>query len=369
MADTPATPTADQLAALLAQWNDWLAGRTDAMLSLEDRVRTAGSDQDRADLAAAFVARKVVGDRLQAIADLARRDRAEAAALANEPLADNLGSPVGKNLADAAALVDAIVQRVESQVSGVENRSVSEVALATRADGDLSVAERLADQLGSHINRAAQLRSDLVARRDLAGVAARAATLRGELEQIDAERRRLFDEWATLADRLTALGDTEASVRALAVRCRDKIVQSPTLAIPSVAAVGEFESVDDLKTMPWSAARAVMAPVVAKVRRLEAALAEARRRFQQALDDRDDLRGLLQSFRGKADAHGLGENSELEPVYRQAEALLWAAPCDVVAARPLVDRYVAAVNAKITTVSPAAVDGARDRSVERGVDR
>ena len=35
------TPTAEQMAALLAQWTDWLGGRTDAMLSLEDRVRTA----------------------------------------------------------------------------------------------------------------------------------------------------------------------------------------------------------------------------------------------------------------------------------------------------------------------------------------
>jgi hypothetical protein len=343
------TPTAGEMAALLTQWNDWLAGRTDAMLSLEERVRTAGSKKDQDDLAAAFVARKAVGDRLQAISDLVDRDRARAAALANQPLIDNLGGPVGQNLEDAAALVDAIVRRVESNVSGVETRSATEVGLATRADADLSVAERLADELGSHVNRAAQLRSELVARRDLAGVATRAADLRGELEQIDAERRQLLDSWLTIDDRLVTLGETEASIRALAVRCRDKIVQAPSLAIPSVAAVGPFEPIDELKSMPWAAARAVMAPVVDKVKRLEAALAEARRRYQQPLDDRDDLRGLLQSFRDKADAHGLGENSELEPVYRQAEALLWAAPCDLAAARPLVDRYVAAVNTKIVS--------------------
>lgn len=352
-----ATPTADQLSALLAEWNEWLAGRTDAMLSLEDRVRTAGSDKDRADLAAAFVGRKVVAERLQAITDLAGTDRTKASALANQPLTDNLGSPVGDNLADAAALVDAIVQRVESHVSGSETRSAGEVAFATQADADLSVAERLSDRLGSHVNRAAQLRTELGARRDLAGVANRAATLRGELEQIDAERRRLFDDWRSLDERLTALGETEASVRELAVRCRDRIVQAPSLAIPSVAAVGDFQPIGDLETMPWSAARAVMAPVVAKVQRLEAALAEARRRFQKPLDDRDDLRGLLQSFRGKANAHGMAEHGELEPLYRQAEALLWAAPCDIAAARPLVDRYIAEVNAKIaSSVTPGGVD-------------
>ena len=344
------------MAALLAQWDDWLAARTDAMLSLEDRVRGSGSDADQADLAAAFVARKVLGDRLQEIADLAEHDRAEAAVLANQPLADNLGSPVGKNLADAAALIDAIVRRVESNVSGVETRSAAEVAMATRADGDLTVAERLAGELGSHINRAAQLRGDLVARRDLAGVATRAEALRRELEMIDAERRQLFDNWRTLDDQIASLGTAEASLHLLADRCRSKVMQAPTLAIPSVAAVGVFASVDELKAMPWTAARGVMAPVVAKLQRLDAALTECRRRFQQPLDDRDNLRGLLQSFRDKAGAHGLAENPELEPLYREAESLLWSAPCDVAAARPLVDRYVAAVNAKVASaVSPGGL--------------
>lgn len=342
-------PTAHEMAALLTQWNDWLAARTDAMLSLEDRVRGSGSEADRTDLAAAFVARKVVADRLQAITDLAQHDRAKAATLANQPLADNLGSPVGQNLVDAAALVDAIVGRVESNVSGVETRSAAEVEMATRADVDLTVAERLARDLGSHINRAAQLRGDLAARRDLPGVATRAGVLRGELEQIDSERRKLFESWTNLDDRLADLSSAEASVHQLADRCRSKVVQAPLLAIPSVAAVGTFASIDELKAMPWAAARGVMAPVVAKLQRLEAALTECQRRFQQPLDDRDDMRGLLQSFRGKADAHGLAEHFELEPLYRQAESLLWMAPCDVAAARPLVDRYVAAVNAKIAS--------------------
>ncbi|MEO8267635.1 MAG: hypothetical protein ABI706_19200 [Ilumatobacteraceae bacterium] len=351
-----ATPTPEQMAALLTQWNDWLAGSTDAMLSLEDRVRTAGTDTDRADLAAAFVARKVVGDRLDEIEALAKHDRDKAAALANQSLVDNLGSPVGRNLADAAALVDAIVQRVESHVSTVENRSTTEVAAATQAAADLSVAERLATQLGSHINRAAQLRGDLVARRDLARVANRAAELRSELEQADAERRQLFAAWATLDARLAALGQTEVAVRALAQRCRDKIVQAPTLAVPSVAAVGPFATLDEVQSMPWSAARVVMAPAVTKVQHLEAALAEAAHRFQHALDDRDALRGLLQSFRDKAAGHGLAEHPDLDPLYRQAESLLWAAPCDLAAARPLVDRYVSAVNTKIvSSVSPGGV--------------
>jgi hypothetical protein len=159
----------------------------------------------------------------------------------------------------------------------------------------------------------------------------------------------LFSTWAGLPDRLHSLGDVEVSVRQLAERCRDKIANAPKLAIPSVAAVGELAADDDLRAMPWPAARAAMSPVVVKVQRLEAALSEARRRFQQPLDERDDLRGLLQSFRDKADAHGLGEDAELEPMYRRAQSVLWGAPCDLGAARPLVDGYVSAVNVKISS--------------------
>jgi hypothetical protein len=286
---------------------------------------------------------------LDEISKLVAHDRAGAAALANEPLLDTLGASVGANLADAGKLIDAIVDRVEAHVTAVERQSATDVESATRADADLTVAERLAQELGSHANRAAQLRSDLSARRDLPGVAARAATLRGELEAMDTERRQSFSTWAGLPDRLHSLGDVEVSVRQLAERCRDKIANAPKLAIPSVAAVGELAADDDLRAMPWPAARAAMSPVVVKVQRLEAALSEARRRFQQPLDERDDLRGLLQSFRDKADAHGLGEDAELEPMYRRAQSVLWGAPCDLDAARPLVDGYVSAVNVKISS--------------------
>jgi len=107
----------------------------------------------------------------------------------------------------------------------------------------------------------------------------------------------------------------------------------------------------DLDEMPWRNARAAAAPLVAKVDRLSAALAEARQRFEEPLSRRDDLRGLLQSFRQKAAAKGLGEHPEVETRYRRAESLLWAAPCDLEAAGPLVDEFVATVNTMTAGVS------------------
>ena len=263
------------------------------------------------------MARKVVGDRLQAITDLADEDRAKAAALATEPLVDNLGSPVGQNLADAAALVDAIVQRVESHVSGVENRSATEVAMATRADGDLTVAERLADQLGSHINRAAQLRGDLAARRDLPAVAKRACRT--------AQRTRTEQTPSDVNCSRRGRRSTNASSRSPKQRPRcvswrndaaTKIMQAPTLAVPSVAAVGPFvpgrrvegDAVDGCARRDGAGR--------CQGRAIRSSAVRGRRRFQQPIDARDDLRGLLQAFRGKAAVQELGE----EPISSRCTA-------------------------------------------------
>ena len=68
-------PTATEITQLLAEWNEWLAARTDSLLSLEERVRSAGTAADQADLAAAFVCRKAITDRLDDVEGLARRDR------------------------------------------------------------------------------------------------------------------------------------------------------------------------------------------------------------------------------------------------------------------------------------------------------
>jgi hypothetical protein len=342
------TPTADEMHALLSQWGDWMAARTDAMMSLEQRVRTAGSAEDDTDLAAAFVARKALADRLQAISDTAEHDRKQAAQLAIQPVVDDLGGPVGNNLANAAALVDAIVTRVEQRVSSTESRLAAEVGVAAKVDSDLAIAERLANQLGSHVNRVAQLRDRSVDHRSAAALADEAARLRSELEAADAERRQTFAQWTAVPERLAELSNEETAVRQLAERCRVKIANAPSLGVPAVAAVGDLPSIADLEAMPWAAARATMTPILVKVERLHAAFAEAGRRFRQPLDDRDDQRGLLQAFRDKAAEHGFGESADVEPLYRQAESVLWAAPCDLASARPLVERYVAAVNALIS---------------------
>lgn len=356
------TPSAADLTRLLADWNEWLSARTDALLSLEERVRSAGSRDDEADLAAAFVARKAIADRIEQIGATASTDRATASGLAAQPIHDDLGGVVGNSLSDAATLLDAVVQRVEHSVAGREQQQRAEAGVAHQADADLAVASRLAAELGMQVNHVAQLRAALAARSDLAEVAREAKAVRTSLEAADAERSSLLQRWGSVADRLEALAHDEVTVRELAARCREKVLHPPPLAVPSVEAFRtELAGDGDLATalsptglvgLPWSAVRGRITPVLTKVDRIAAALAEAERRFQHPLRRRDELRGLLQAFADKASAAGLMESTDIDSLYQRAKAVLWAAPCDVDAGATLVDQYVTAVNTEILKGTP-----------------
>jgi type IV secretory pathway TrbF-like protein len=159
----------------------------------------------------------------------------------------------------------------------------------------------------------------------------------------------LLQQWSGISARLEALTATEARVRELAARCRDKVMQAPPLAVPSVAAVGG--TLPDIAGLTWVSMRGRITPVLSQVDRVGAALAEAERRFQAVLDRRDDLRGLVQAFADKASAAGVMELPELDSLYQEAKAVLWAAPCDLDRGAALVDRYVALVNTKVKEVA------------------
>ena len=324
MNPTTSSPTSSSVAAVLAQWTAWLSRITDTLLSLEDRCLTAGTPKDSADIAAAFVARKAVAERLAAIEALPSGARQRADELVQAPVVDEIGGPVGADLSDAAALVDGIVNAVAGRIAGREGAQLAEATGATAATADLEVAGRLASSLGAHANRVEALRQQLARRDHLADLAVATAAVRTELEGLDAQRTAMFERWSMLPERINELAGREAAVVALADRCRAKVRRAPNLAVPSVRALGDTLSVDELRSLPWAAARARMLPELQRVDRLGRAFDEAERRFTAAL--------------------GLGEDASLEPMYRAAETVLWSAPADVEAARALVERYVAAVN-------------------------
>jgi hypothetical protein len=66
---------------------------------------------------------------------------------------------------------------------------------------------------------------------------------------------------------------------------------------------------------------------------------EAEHEAAALLDQRDELRGLLDAYRARAARLGAIEDPELEARYARARELLWTAPCDLSAAADAVTGY------------------------------
>lgn len=352
--------------SVLAQWDEWSSRCTDRLFDLDARVTATGTDDDRLDLAAVFVARKAVVERIGAMRaldpKLGAKFDALAAALATSPLVDDQGSPVANDLAGAAQLIDAVLGRIEQHITVTEQSDADLASVVAALDVDLADAQCLSEQLGIATNRLAELTTRRVgALRTVAAltpVAADAATLAAELRAADAQRVALLARLAGLPAELAALRAREVEVRATVTLVREKVRPVPNLAPPSVQALGEPDTEASLAGLPWSAARARVEPYVSKVERLGAALDEVERRYRAALERRDDLRGLLQAYRDKAGARGLAEDAVLEPKYRAAETLLWTAPCDLEAAERLVADYTASLSHALRPQTSAGLPAA-----------
>lgn len=331
---------------MLAQWDGWLGEATDRLMDLDART-VSSNDRVRLDVAAAFVCRKAIAARVDAM----RAAGTDASAVAAEPMIDDQGSPIGADLEGAATLLTAVLNRVEATIGADESIERQVAADTVGASTDLAEAEHLATELGQYLQRVAAVRAQLDAagrRPDALHQAAEAASgVRAELQAMAAEREQMFVRWAVVPVTIEQYRTREAAVHAVVDRCRAKVRPLPTLAVPSVDALGIPASIDAVRAMPWPAARSIMQPFLDRVDRLDDAYDEVERRYASVLARRDDLRGLLQAFRDKAGGSGLAEHPDLEPLFRQAEAELWSAPCDVDRAGTLVTAYTSAVNTMI----------------------
>ena len=354
----------------------WLTGMTDRVFGLDAQWQTIGPDaspDEQADVAAAFLAHQAIGAR---IAEMGTPDGQKIAVeLCHRTVLADDGSPVAANLSDACILLEAVITRAETSLAHTATTVHETVRLRSAINADLNVAEHLAQRLGDqvrHVNalttRATQAMARLAADRsakpdtaELQQLSAEISAVRSSLEAADAERQRVLAAWAGVPARLEQLRAQEAAVRALRVRCEDKIRPMPRLAIPSVDALDAPVEIDQLELQPWPAMQPRSRAYLHQLDRVQAALDEVEKRYGAPLRERDELRGLVQAFHDKAGESGLGEHTDLDPAYRAATEVLWSAPCDLVAARELVRRYVGMINA-ITNGETDRTAGAAPRS-------
>ena len=231
---------------VLGQWDAWIGEATDRLMDLDGRAGATATDQVRLDLAAAFVCRKAIADRVEQI----RATPKQAAALAAQPVLDDRGELVGRDIAEAATLLGKVLDRVATTIDRDQQQQSAILADAARATTDLATATRLSEELGEMGNRVAAARTRFeAAGRDperLRAAADDLASVRADLAALDTERTTMLQRLADLPARLDQLRAREAAVRELAARCREKVTPAPRIAVPSVDALGPAPTDADL---------------------------------------------------------------------------------------------------------------------------
>lgn len=349
----------------LRRWRDDL--RT-ALHALDRRAQVASTpDAFTGDLTLALSLTESIDrrtDKLIGTWDSGRVGDPELAALAQlmwGRLPDAFGNPSAFSLSEATTLAAALQARLAARLDADAIAGSGAADRIRPLRETLTRCHDLAATLGRHGGEAETLRDQLEAAlhsdpatlgADVTRVADGAELLERDLIKETSLRASVERDSAALASRVAELTTVEADVRATAERCREKIAAPPRLAVPDVGALGAVPPIPDGPDAPgtWTAARTALDGYRAKLDRAAAALAEAGRRYAAPLAERAELRGLAEAYQAKAGAAGVVEDSALDALFAELRAVLWHAPCDLGAARPLVDGYGHAVQVAVGAI-------------------
>lgn len=188
---------------------------------------------------------------------------------------------------------------------------------------------------------------------DLHGVEQALATARGEIDRLGAERDGLDGLLATATRDLAALRALIPAGAAALAAAQDLVLRPAGLLTPLDP---EIVDGDAQSLAPWLERladradhgdwRAAAQGLAQWRRQIDAHLANARRIHAANLapvQQRDDLRGLLDGFRAKAAAKGLAEHPGLAEAHAAAREVLFVAPCPLDLAETRVRQFQAAL--------------------------
>jgi hypothetical protein len=238
------------------------------------------------------------------------------------PLVDGLGADIQAQFRDAENAVAAQRAAVNADplalwLPSPAAKSPAETATQTSGDGrvDTAAADRLQERIAALTPRVAELdRLRQQARHRIDGLAAAAATARAARQDAVAARR-----------------DAAARVSVLPP-LPPEISEPPLASLGALAADGQ-----------WSRLAAELERCEAELAAAVARTADVRQTAADAIDKRDELRGLLRAYKAKAARLGAAEDPGLAAQHDQAYGLLWTAPCDLAAAEAAVAAYQRAI--------------------------
>ena len=151
-------------------------------------------------------------------------------------------------------------------------------------------------------------------------------------------RRRIDDLAAAAAAARAARRDAVAARQDMATRISALPPLPPEIADPPLASLGALAAAGQ-----WSRLAAELDRCEAELAGSTAQTAGVRAAAADAIDKRDELRGLLRAYKAKAARLGAAEDPDLAARYDEAHGLLWTAPCDLAAAEAAVAVYQRAI--------------------------
>jgi hypothetical protein len=245
---------------------------------------------------------------------------------------------VWNETADGLSEISSQLGAAREVSSGLDDEVTSALAAAEAELGELRNllnSDPLALWQGQRVDtsRLARLRAQ-----------AAAATARADdLVRLRADvRQRISAAGAAIAAAAAACEGAHAARRSTAA----KITQESLPLLPPEAADLDVR----LATLGKLEAAGRWAQLAAELVTIETEAADARARYRDAelaaaalVGTRDELRGLLDAYKAKADRLGAAEDTELAIRYQQARGLLWAAPCDLPVAAAAVENYQRAI--------------------------
>jgi hypothetical protein len=171
---------------------------------------------------------------------------------------------------------------------------------------------------------------------------AQVAALAPRIAEVDRVRRqarhRIDDLAAATAAARAARGDAVAARRDAAIRISPLPPLPPEIADPPLASLGALAAAGQ-----WSRLAAELDRSEADLARSAGQTADVRAAATDALDKREELRGLLRAYKAKAARLGAAEDPDLAARHDEAHGLLWTAPCDLAAAEAAVLAYQRAI--------------------------
>jgi hypothetical protein len=151
-------------------------------------------------------------------------------------------------------------------------------------------------------------------------------------------RHRIDDLAAAAAAARAARGDAVAARQDMATRISALPPLPPEIADPPLASLGALAAAGQ-----WSRLTAELDRCEAELAGSTAQTTGVRAAAADAIDKRDELRGLLRAYKAKAARLGAAEDPDLAARYDEAHGLLWTAPCDLAAAEAAVAVYQRAI--------------------------